>query len=141
MKVLLAVIARKVDWTVDLDEPVSSFPLWKPLQVRAQLCVVVGFSCSWLLLQLLICQSASGQDWTVRHLGCASHPAWRQLGCVDCSAVLHPILRKLAHLGGCLHSIACFILLCPDLWRGSPWIVCAFPDVQRMPMKITPYKA
>eukprot|EP00891_Asterochloris_glomerata_P007227 jgi/Astpho2/7227/Aster-01537 len=32
MKVLLAVMARKIDWTVDLDEPVTSFPLWKPLQ-------------------------------------------------------------------------------------------------------------
>eukprot|EP00891_Asterochloris_glomerata_P009272 jgi/Astpho2/9272/Aster-06848 len=32
MRVLLAVMGRKIDWTVDLDEPVSSFPLWKPLK-------------------------------------------------------------------------------------------------------------
>ena len=34
MRVLLAVMARKIEWTVDLDEPVSAFPLWKPLQVN-----------------------------------------------------------------------------------------------------------
>ena len=45
MKVLLAMMARKVDWTVDLDEPVSGFPLWKPLKVRT-LGVRVTFCCS-----------------------------------------------------------------------------------------------
>ena len=45
MRVLLAVMGRKIDWTVDLDEPVSSFPLWKPLKVRVNcLCCALSFA-------------------------------------------------------------------------------------------------
>ena len=60
MRVLLAVMGRKIDWTVDLDEPVSSFPLWKPLKVRV-LGGSVAFCCSNYLLIML------RQYWTVRH--------------------------------------------------------------------------
>ena len=115
MKVLLAVMARKIDWTVDLDEPVTSFPLWKPLQVRV-LGVKVGL-CSELpvynapaTLNRMACLEA----FAMHKLLCYAVPQLSNLGEYLLCCAKYCLLHSALPPGLTLPGLSALLLLCRE---------------------------